>query len=96
MTAPSALAEARLPPIDRGDILRQGLSHQSLEVCLSLPLCFRILNVFIPEESEAEVKQNALRMLGFDADPARCERAYVGNTIGQAMPHCLLNLETCR
>ena len=49
MTAPPAFAEARLPPIDRGDFLKQSLSHQSLTACLGLPLCFRILIVFIPK-----------------------------------------------
>ena len=34
MTAPPAFAEARLPPIDRGDFLKQFFSHQSLQ---SLP-----------------------------------------------------------
>ena len=46
MTAPPALAEARLPPIDRGDFLRPDLSHQSLQ---SLPLGFCILHVFTLE-----------------------------------------------
>ena len=86
---PHALAEVRLPPIDTGARLNTHHAPRA-PTCVRLYPLRRRCRVALPISLHTR--------LFATVDPNRCERGYVGNTIGQAnaVSDKLLDLRGCK